>query len=178
MNPPRLWFSALLAGTIAAVSSCGDPTPVGVRSPPLPLEAQSVRTLVKAMQAGLISCIPLPYDSVTQAIGPKGGNLSVGPHKLTVPRGALAAPVSITAVAPSDTVNRVQFRPEGLSFAKSASLTMSYLNCPLLGSTDPRQVAHTDDALQILQYLPSTDQQKSSKVTGTLEHFSNYAVAW
>ncbi len=60
---------------------------------------------------GLLTCTPLASDSITQTIGPEGGTLLVGTNVLSVPAGALDSAVSITAVAPSDTVNRVQFQP-------------------------------------------------------------------
>src|SRR3989442_8910578 len=37
----------------------------------------------------LVSCRPLPYESVTQTIGPEGGVLEVRRNWLVVPRGAL-----------------------------------------------------------------------------------------
>src|SRR2546427_7966120 len=107
-----------------------------------------------------------------------GGVLSVGPHQLSVPPGALDAPVTITAVAPADTVNRVRFGPEGLTFQEPASLTMSYANCDALTSLAPKQIAYTGDALAILDLLPSVDDLWTRTVTASLEHFSDYAIAW
>src|SRR6185295_19908172 len=106
--------------------------------------------------------------------------LTVGPHTLTVPAGALGAPVLITADAPVGTVNSVRFGPEGLQFAagKPATLTLSYANCPLLGSLLPKRVAYTTDLLAILSYVTSLDDLLARKVTGSLAHFSRYAVAW
>ncbi len=175
MKTPRLLRSALLGGATLIVLSCGDPMPFGVtpggRKPAGDL-------LTSPLPTGLLQCSPLAYDSVTQAIGPEGGALQVGPHTLTVPPGALDTAVSITAVAPSDTVNRVQFQPEGLTFAQPASLTMSYANCNLLGLSVPKQIAYTTDALTILEYLFSVDNPPSQTTSGRLEHFSTYAVAW
>ena len=45
---------------------------------------------------------PLPYAAASGLIGPEGGTLAIGPHTLTVPAGALAAPVTISADAPTD----------------------------------------------------------------------------
>lgn len=154
-----------------AVVSCGDP------SAPTPQADLGGLSLLPP-PVGLLVCAPLPADSVTQTIGPEGGTLGVGVHRLTVPAGALDSAVSITAVAPSDTVNRVRFQPEGLAFQQPASLTMSYANCDLLGSTLPKRVAYTTDLLAILEYLPSIDDFSSQVVTGQLGHFSDYAIAW
>ncbi len=173
MKPTILARAALLGAATLAVLHCSDSRPPGVApllEPPIPLPLP--------VPTGLLTCTPLPSDSVTQTIGPEGGTLLVGVDALTIPPGALDSAVTITAVAPSDTVNRVQFQPEGLTFQQPASLTMSYANCNLLGLTLPKQIAYTTDLLAILYYLPSVDDQASQTVTGQLQHFSDYALAW
>ena len=75
-------------------------------------------------------------------------------------------------------VNSVRFSPQGLHFLAPAALTMSYSNCNLLGKLLPKRIAYTDDNLNILSYLISLDNLLSKKVTGKLDHFSRYAVAW
>jgi hypothetical protein len=129
---------------------------------------------------GLLACDPLPYASGSATIGAAGGTLVIGPHKLVVPAGALANPVLIQGEAPVGTVNSVQLQPEGLQFAagKPAKLTLSYANCPLLGGLLPKRIAYTTDLLAILSYVTSLDDLLGRKVTGSLEHFSRYAVAW
>ena len=175
MKITRLLLPALLGAVTLVALSCGGPTPVGVESPAPPARADLFSW---SLADGLLQCTPLPSDSVTQTIGPEGGTLQVGPHTLSVPPGALAAPVSITAVAPSDTVNRVQFQPEGLTFSQPAALTMSYANCRPLALGFPKQIAYTTDALEILQYILSVDDGSARAVTGRVDHFSDYAVAW
>ena len=82
-----LILSTLVAGAIAAAPGCGDPSSVGVDlstlPPPPPLAARA------RSPSGLVSCTPLPYDSVTQVIGPAGGLIVVGPHVLWVDTMAL-----------------------------------------------------------------------------------------
>jgi hypothetical protein len=158
------------------VASCADPPLAPLEAEPGGPTAGLLGSL--AQPIGLLQCSPLPYDSVTQAIGPEGGVVRVGRHKLSVPPGAVADVVTITAVAPSGTVNRVAFQPEGLVFERFAHLTMSYANCDLLGVLLPRQIAYVTDRLDILEYLPSVDHLLSQSVTGRLDHFSSYAVAW
>jgi hypothetical protein len=55
---------------------------------------------------------------------------------------------------------------------------MSYANCNLLGLLLPKQVAYVGDNLSILSYLLSFDNLFASQVTGKVNHFSIYAVAW
>lgn len=136
----------------------------------------------------LVTCDADRYDSVTQTVGPAGGEIAIGKHWLVVPQGALLGPVSITAVAPSDTVVLLQFQPEGLLFLKPAHLVATYDNCQVPGTVTPR-VAQVTDALDVIALLAAGDSSAvSSKlrkrlkghryVIGELPHFSNYAVAW
>ena len=169
MTLPRLLRLALLGGVAAALVRCAD-------SAPLEPNAGLIGSVLEP--TGLLRCAPLPSDSVTQTIGPDGGTLYVGAHRLSVPAGALSEPVTITAVAPTDTVNQVRFQPEGLTFLRPTSLTMSYANCNILGSLVPKRIAYTSDALVILEYLASLDNLLSRTVTGQVQHFSTYAIAW
>jgi hypothetical protein len=170
--PPRLLRVAWLCIAAPVLLSCREEAvPTGPASPQL----QAVER-----NDGLPLCSPLPPDSVTKTLGPKGGVLGVGPHRLWVLPGSLKTPVTITAIAPTDTINRIQFRPEGLKFAKHVVLLMSYTNCSVRGAKRPRHVAYTDDGLQILEYLePVRPPHKFRRwIAGRLQHFSNYALAW
>ena len=128
---------------------------------------------------GLLKCSNLPYDSSTVTIGPLGGTISAGPHWLTIPPGAVLSPTAITMTAPTGQgVNAVRFKPVGLRFVTPAVLSMSYSNCSLLGILLPKRIAYTDDNLNIISYLLSLDNLLSKRVTGKVNHFSEYAVAW
>ena len=182
MKAPRLLAAALLAGAAVFSLSCGEQTPLGV--PPQQdllgtLTGTVTGTLSSAVKSlSLLRCDPLPPATASKWVGPDGGSITVGPHRLTIPEGALGGWVKITATAPSDTVNRVHFEPEGLQFKKYTSLTMSYANCGLVDWLLPKQIVYTSDDLTILELLKSLDLPLDSKVTGRLKHFSQYAVAW
>jgi len=169
------FLRAALVGCAALVAvSCAEPTN------PVPQAGLLDGDLFGDLRqlTGLLQCTPLPYDSVTQTIGPEGGIIQVGPHSFTVPAGALDSDVVITAVTPSDTVNRIQFQPEGLVFNDYTTLRMSYANCNLLGSLLPKRVAYVNSDLFILDYLPSLDNVLTQTVRGKIQHFSEYAIAW
>ncbi len=171
MRPARLLLSGLVGGAALIAVSCREP---GLTAPDrqLPvLEASSVNS-----PEGLLRCRPLAYDSVTKKIGPRGGSIKVSRHVLVIPPLALTGPVALTLVAPSDTLNRIQARPEGLAFQWPASLTMSYANCN--HSVLPKRIAYTDDSLVILEYVPSVDDPSKRKVTGQIKHFSEYGISW
>ena len=161
---------------LVTVWSCRIENSTGVATSAPQVSAGLVGNLVGT----LVQCSPLPYAQNSKVIGPAGGDLQIGPHVLHVPAGALSQSVLITGQAPTAYVNSVQLSPQGLQFAagKPASLTLSYANCNLLGSLAPKRVAYTTDGLQIISYLPSIDNLLSKQVTGQIQHFSRYAVAW
>jgi hypothetical protein len=166
---------ALLASATAAALSCRDASPTSVPQPPALIPSLLGSS---GQSSNLLSCSDLPYQSVTQVIGPKGGTIRIGPHKLLVPAGALASNVSITAVLPTGTrVNAVRLKPNGLKFNTPVLLTLSYANCTQ--STAPKKVAYTDDySWSIYEFQVSIDNPLARTVMGMLWHFSNYAVAW
>src|SRR5437879_8726930 len=168
MNVTRLRRAALVIAA-AALLGCGE-SPLGPVPPPR--RASLIGSLLQA--TGLLGCTPMPTATATQTVGSAGGMIRIGPHALAIPAGALDAPVTITATAPSDNVNRVRFQPEGLVFRRSATLTMSYANCNLLGKILPKRIAYTNDALTILSYLLSLDNLFAKDVTGQLNHFPNH----
>jgi len=157
---------------VVALLGCGERAPTGLAPQAL------LWNLPPVTLTGLVRCTPFSPESVSQTIGPLGGALAVGPHRLFIPPGALDAPVEITAIAPADTVNRIQFEPQGLTFNQPALLTMSYANCGALASLVPKRIAYTSDALAILELLPTVDVLATRTVTGPLQHFSDYAIAW
>lgn len=175
MKAARLLVVVLLVCALGLSSACSDRAPTAPQ-PPAP-SSDLIGSLLGA--TGLLRCSNLPYDSTTQTIGIGGGSLSVGPHTLFIPPRALLRPTTITMILPTGLgVNAVKFKPAGLQFRTPAALTMSYANCSLLGKLLPKRIAYTTDNLQILYYLLSLDNLFGKYVTGKLNHFSDYAIAW
>ena len=171
MKARRVIAPALL---LIAALACTDRTPTSVAPQP---QADLIGSLLAA--TGLLKCSDLPYAPSKATIGPDGGSISAGPHTLVIPAGALSEPTTITMTAPTGRgVNAVEFAPAGLQFARPASLTMSYANCNLLGSLLPKRIAYTTSSLDVLYYILSLDNIFSKRVTGQVNHFSNYAIAW
>ena len=134
-------------------------------------------TVTNLVGSLIISCDKLPQQTVAQVIGSQGGKITVGPHTLTIPAGALKQNVRITASITGDKASTVQFGPEGLKFQKQASLTMSYAHCKKLLPL-PTRIVYTTDNLKILELLRSLDNRRSKTVTSPLDHFSKYAIAY
>src|SRR5438105_15921580 len=118
MNVARLRRAALVI-TAAALLGCGESPLAPVPPPP---QASLIGSILQA--TGLLSCTPMPTASATRTVGSAGGVVRTGPHTLSIPAGALGAPVTIPAPAPSDNVNRVRLLPEGLVFRGSEPLDL------------------------------------------------------
>jgi len=191
MKPDRLSLAALLVAATAAALSCADP---GITGPPRPDATAPAWLGAPVLQAsatskkggggggggngGVASCSTVQVGMIRQTVGPAGGVVALGPARLTIPAGALSAPVSIQAQIPAGySGNYIQFKPDKVVFKQPASLTISYSNCSLANATQLK-VAQVSDVLQIIQYVPSTNDLDAHTVTGQLQHFSNYAVAW
>jgi hypothetical protein len=159
---------------LAAGVSCTSEESLG---PSTDQPSQSLASTVSALSnLHLLSCSTQAYAVTTKVIGTQGGTVVVGTHRLVIPAGALDRPVTIKAEQVSGNVNSVRFSPEGLQFAKPASLALSYANCsPLMVL---KRVAYVDERLRLLDLIPSLDNLFSKTVTGSIRHFSRYAVAW
>jgi hypothetical protein len=171
MRRPRFVLNTIL-GVVISAGACSSGHLI-VDEPSAP--AYSLTSLVSGV---LLHCSALPYSSTSATIGSGGGTLVMGPHRLVIPAGALAADTRITGEVLSDNVNSVRFTPEGLQFQKSATLTLSYRNCSGAGLLPVKRVAFTTESLGILEQLQSLDQPGDSQVSGALKHFSRYAVAY
>src|SRR5438309_11781 len=131
----------VIALAVLTVGSACDRSPT---EPPQPaaLSASRIGSIERSGKprhaTNLVPCSALPDQSVTDTIGPKGGSITVGPHVLFIPAGALKRRVSITAslhFRPRGLtgktglqVNAVRFKPK-LKFQAPAYLVRSYANC-------------------------------------------------
>lgn len=166
--------AAVVGAALILLASCG----LDRSAPTDPLTSSAELRLPGLESVVLLSCAPLAADSVTQTIGPSGGTIEVGPHRLIVPAGAIVSPVAITAIMPSDTLARVRLLPEGLQFAREAKLEMSYAHCAGAWLPVPRRIVYLDADLNLLEVLGSLTDVLQRKVSTDLDHFSDYAVAW
>jgi hypothetical protein len=174
MSRDRHPFHLFFVAVALILMSCG----VDQLAPTEPPQASAELRRKHLEQAWLLACDPLPADSTTQTIGPAGGVIDVGPHRLVVPADALGEEVVITAVMPSDTVARLQLLPEGLTFAHRPKLELSYAHCSGAWIPVPRRVVYLDPELNIVELLESVTDIFERKVSTRLDHFSDYAVAW
>jgi hypothetical protein len=182
---PRRMTAFVLAVVLAAGVSCTPDDALGPSEPSTPTQMASSGEQQSLILGGvvdglkdlrLLSCSTQQRIVVTKVIGPAGGTVVVGSHRLVIPAGALARSHTIQAEQVPGRVNSVRFAPEGLRFARPAKLILSYSNCsPLLLL---KRVVYTDELLRVLELMPSLDNLSTKTVRGDIRHFSRYAVAW
>lgn len=169
----------LLVATGLTSCTAGDPLTAPPSTAVVDSSAADLRLpIISPLLEGLLVCHRQDYAITRKWVGPAGGTIRVGGHRLEIPAGALSQPVLITAEAPADYVASVRFQPEGLQFARKATLTLDYSDCPAGRLNLLKRVAYTTDRLEILSFLLSRDNILLMKVSADLEHFSRYAVAW
>lgn len=122
-------------------------------------------------------CEPQKYKSSVKIIGPRGGTIRVGHHKLYIPPGTLTQETVITAERPISVLVDVRLTPAGLQFVNSATLTLNYKHCREPVDFEFR-IAYIDEHLNILEWPASQDYKKYGKVSAYIDHFSKYAVAY
>lgn len=125
----------------------------------------------------LLRCEPRPYEAEAAIIGPDGGTLQVGEHRLVIPRGALAQEELIVAEAPTNSLVELEFSPEGLVFDRPAELTLSYRRCEVPPGLD-LLLAYIGLGNRVLELPPSWNEMVNREVRGEIGHFSRYAVAY
>lgn len=182
-------FASLLALALAAVmlTSCADEqAPTAPPAPPAMAPDPSllgdllggvtgtVGNLANSL--GLVSCDVRTTYTGSAEIGPMGGVVWVGPHRLFVPPYALAQTVRITAVAPKGPYVQIQFEPEGLQFRRPTLLSMSYAECSLL-SPFRLKIVYVNDRLEILEVLPTLTSVLTRTANAPVDHFSRYMLA-
>ena len=175
--------TAMLVAVLALTSCTGTDAPTAPSSSNAVAVSDSARKdlwlpIVTPLLKGLVACPKQDYARTVQTVGPNGGTIVVGGHKLVIPRNALTRNVTITAEAPADYVASVKFQPEGLQFARPAKLTLDYSDCPLARLSLFKSIAYTTDLLAILDILNAQDNIITAKISTDLDHFSRYAVAW
>ena len=181
-------FASILALALAAVTltSCADDrAPTEPVAPAIAPDPSILGDLIGGVtgtvgglvdQLGLVSCDVRNTHTASAEIGPMGGVLWIGPHRLVVPPYALRERVRISAVAPKGQYVQIQFEPEGLEFRKPTLLSMSYSECSLLSPLRLR-IVYVNDRLEILEVLPTLTSILTRTANAPVDHFSRYMLA-
>ncbi len=116
------WSRRIVAGLLGLVLALG----VGCSTGEAPMEPSTSPAagapseliiggdfLKQVTDLRLLSCSTQPYARTTQVVGPLGGIVIVGTHRLVIPAGALQQSITITAEQVPGRVNSVRFLPKG-----------------------------------------------------------------
>jgi len=190
MKPTMRRLAALVLGAIT-VASCG------VEHPTLPQLQHSVPDAPSSDLLGGVTSLlgvnglqrttPLAVPiTVTKEIGSEGGTLAIPQAgvTVTVPRGALTQPTTITMTARAGTLVAYDFAPHGIVFAKPLvfSQQLRGTNATLLSAPLLRLGYYEDASLLtrtgglVSQLLGGTVNTLSWTFTGSIPHFSGYIV--
>ena len=161
--------AGLLGGLL--VSGCADEVTAPGR-PEFAVTAPESPTLTE-----FTYCTPQPYAVASGVIGPSGGLLKAGKHRLWVPAGALKDPVLITMEIPSGYTNRVVLRPAGLKFNRDylPHLVMSYTDCSVSAGSSQR-IAYINERLGTIEPAATEQDPSSMTVDGSLAYFPDYLL--
>lgn len=140
----------------------------------LKLVWQRDRALYEDSTSSIVYCEPLQYTGDVKIMGPEGGEISIGPHKLWVPAGALETHTVITGEMAVSLAVSVKLSPHGTQFLRPVTLQLNYKHCSQPDDLT-RRVAYTDEQLNVLEWQSSLDSSEGI-VNGYLWHFSQYTV--
>ncbi len=124
--------------------------------------------------AGLKGCTPRDPQYGTATVGPSGGELDIGPHRLVVPPGALQQTVEISGTVVEDAATpTIDLEPHGLQFKKPAGLILDASNC-----TDVPDVVYINEIGVVSDPIAAVYSNWWHTIAAPIDHFSGYAVAF
>lgn len=115
-----------------------------------------------------------PEAMGTALIGPTGGELRVGPHRLIIPAGAVPHPVQISGYVPADSTITIWLEPHGMIFRKPVGLQLDASDCESV----PDVIYVSDAADGAKEYIRAEYSALWKTVAAPLDHFSGYAIAF
>ena len=122
---------------------------------------------------GMKGCEPREAQYGTATIGPAGGELDAGPHRLIIPPGALMKTVQLSATVPEGETPTIIFEPHGLQFKKPAGLILDASNC-----VDVPDVVYINELGVASDPILAVYSTWWHTIAAPIEHFSGYAVAF
>jgi hypothetical protein len=124
-----------------------------------------------AAQSQALQCsVPAPLTGSAR-IGPSGGVLDVGPHRLIIPAGALTHDVDVRGEVPAGNTMQIQFYPEGLQFKKPAGLILDASSCN--GVPDVLYMNEQGGSNEIIEAIFS---EWWHAIAAPIDHFSLYVL--
>ena len=177
-------FASLLAPAslccVAMIACAGDPA-----SPVASTPASSASHTRQLLGMGLgnahlgssRSCDTHVASIDVGVFGPQGGTLTFGTSRLIIPGGSLHDTVTISATIPDGDASRVEFRPQGLRFAKPAGLLLDTSGCSTVDTVAP-SVVYLSESGEVVETIPAVYDPHWHTIAAPIAHFSGYAIAF
>jgi hypothetical protein len=177
MQRRRFLLTAVALGFVAACEGSSTTAPnrlVGPRESVASNDTHVPGAIGASNGAGAMNgCTPRDPQYGTATIGPSGGELMVGPHRLIIPPGALTRTVEISGTSPEGGVPTIYLEPHGLQFKKPAGLILDAGNC-----TDVPSAVYINEIGVVTDPIPAVYSTWWHTVAVPIDHFSGYAVAF
>lgn len=113
-------------------------------------------------------------------IGPDGGTLRIGDHRLDVPRDAIAQPVRISGTLLADRLLKLELKADDADtygLRQPATLVLSYAACDLPDGEERLHIYRIDGATnRILADIGGDVDRERRTVAGTLRSLSIYTL--
>lgn len=119
-----------------------------------------------------INCVPRFSATGAALIGPRGGTLWIGRHRLIVPPGALLEPVRISGSVPQGRPFEIDLQPHGLQFRKAAGLLLDASSC-----ADVPDIVYLIDQYTVSPPIRAIYSNWWHMIACPIWHFSGYAIA-
>ena len=119
-----------------------------------------------------LNCVPRQSSEGSALIGPKGGILRIGTHRLIVPAGALTEEVLISGTVPTGKPFEIDLQPHGLQFRKAAGLILDASSC-----TDVPTIVYIVDQYTLGPPIAAFYSNWWKAIACPIWHFSGYMIA-
>ena len=120
-----------------------------------------------------LNCVPKEAAEGSAEIGPVGGTLQIGPHRLVIPAGALDKKVLISGTIPKGRSFDIDLQPHGLQFRIAAGLVLDASSC-----TDVPAIVYIIDQYTVSDPIEATYSEWWKTIAAPIWHFSGYAIAF
>ena len=161
------------------LGACDTPSPTApALSPTLARRAEQVDS-----PRQIAVCPTTESYRAEATIGPRGGSIAGGGHRLTIPAGTLARPTRFTLHAPAGDQVRLELTANGADhyrFSTPVVVTISYDRCTRQHWPPAQATAWylADGETQPSERMRGKDDRKRRAVTFLTNHFSTYVVAY
>lgn len=120
-----------------------------------------------------LNCSPRFESRGSAWIGPAGGILRIGNHRLIVPAGALTRKVFISGTVPQGKPFQIDLQPHGLQFRKAAGLILDASSC-----VDVPTIVYLIDQVTVSDPIPAVYSNWWKAIACPIWHFSGYSIAF